>query len=139
MITDNQVLKHFLTKPRLRRHEARWLHLFGHFEISKISLGSGKVHVLGDVLSRAPLGPELYDAFNMEIVNFELPDRFIEIYASDPIFGSIIRVIQGIFPVERHRIQRTKNLLLHLKLQENKLFIMENCGYPEKKSRTFSN
>ncbi len=80
------------------------------------------MHVLGDEPSRAPHATELPEIFDMEIIKVELPGRFIENYASDPIFGSIIRGMQGIFPVERQRIQRTKNLLHHFKLQENKLF-----------------
>ena len=51
---DNQVLKNFLTKPLLNRKEARWIDLLAQFGISKITLKAGRVHVLGDALSRAP-------------------------------------------------------------------------------------
>ena len=52
--TDNQVLKNFFTKPSMSRKEARWLETLGNFGIFPINLKPGKIHVLGDVLSRAP-------------------------------------------------------------------------------------
>lgn len=54
IFTDNQVLKHFFTKAKLSRREARWLETFGNFGIFPINLKSGKIHVLGGTLSRAP-------------------------------------------------------------------------------------
>ena len=54
IFTDNQVLKHFLTKQVISSKEARWLDLLGQFGITNITLKAGIVYVLGDVLSRAP-------------------------------------------------------------------------------------
>jgi hypothetical protein len=53
--TDNQVLKHLFTKATVSRKEARWLETLGNFGIFPINLKAGKVHVLGDILSRAPV------------------------------------------------------------------------------------
>ena len=50
MLIDDQVLKHFFTKPKLSRREARWLGTLGNFGIFPITLKPGKIHVLGDVL-----------------------------------------------------------------------------------------
>ncbi len=54
IFTDNQELKNLFTKPKLSRREARWLETLGNFGIFPISLKPGKIHVLGDTLSRAP-------------------------------------------------------------------------------------
>lgn len=57
LITDNQVLINFFTKPHLSRREARWLDHFGHFGIKQVKLKPGKAHVLADALSRIPHEP----------------------------------------------------------------------------------
>ena len=54
IFTDNQVLKHFNTRPKFSRREARWLETLGNFGIFPITLKPGKILVLGDTLSRAP-------------------------------------------------------------------------------------
>lgn len=54
VFTDNQVLRYFFSKPILSRREARWLDVLGQFGITQLTLVKGKVHVLGDVPSRAP-------------------------------------------------------------------------------------
>jgi RNase H-like domain found in reverse transcriptase len=54
VFTDNQVLKHLFTKATVSRKEATWLETLGNFGIFPINLKPGRVHVLGDVLSRAP-------------------------------------------------------------------------------------
>ena len=54
VFTDNQVLKNFFTKPSMSRKESRWLETLGNFGIFPINLKPGKIHVHGDVLSRAP-------------------------------------------------------------------------------------
>lgn len=54
ILTDNQVFKHFFTKPKMSRKKARWLETLEDFGIFPITLKPGNTHVLGDVLSRAP-------------------------------------------------------------------------------------
>ena len=46
------MLKHFFTKPKLSNREARWLETLGNFGVFQINLKPGKIHVLGDALSR---------------------------------------------------------------------------------------
>lgn len=53
VLTDSQVLKNFFNKATLSRHEAGWLECLDQFGISGIALVKGKVHVLGDVPSKA--------------------------------------------------------------------------------------
>jgi RNase H-like domain found in reverse transcriptase/Reverse transcriptase (RNA-dependent DNA polymerase) len=54
VFTDNQVLKHLFTKAAVSRKEARWLKTLGNFGMFLTNLKPGRVHVLGNVLSRAP-------------------------------------------------------------------------------------
>lgn len=53
--TDYQVLKHSSPKQKLKRREARWIETLGNFGIFPMTLKLGKIHVLGDTLSRAPM------------------------------------------------------------------------------------
>ncbi len=50
IFTDNQVLKHFFSEPKLSRKEVRWLVTLGNFGSFPINLKPGKIHVLGDNL-----------------------------------------------------------------------------------------
>lgn len=52
VITDNQVLQHFFAEKSLSRREARWLGTLSEFGVFPITLQKGKIHILGDVLSR---------------------------------------------------------------------------------------
>ncbi len=54
LLTDNQVLKYLFSKADLSRREARYLETIGNIGIFPITLKSGKVHVLGDALSKIP-------------------------------------------------------------------------------------
>lgn len=53
VFTDNQVPHNFFTKPTLSRRDARRWELLSQCGIRKVNLRPGRVHVLGDVLSRA--------------------------------------------------------------------------------------
>lgn len=57
VITDNQVLRYFFSKPSLSRREARWLEFHCQFGISQLTLQKGLINVLGDVLSRVAHAP----------------------------------------------------------------------------------
>lgn len=54
VVTDNQVLRHFLTKKHLSCREARWLDLFAEYNLDKIVPVQVKDHILGDAISRIP-------------------------------------------------------------------------------------
>jgi RNase H-like domain found in reverse transcriptase len=47
IFTDNQVLKHFFTKPSFSRREARWSEILGHFGVFPITLKPGKNTCVG--------------------------------------------------------------------------------------------
>lgn len=85
-----------MNKPNLSRKEARWLEILGQFGISKISLKPGRVHVLGDVLSRRPhvMSAKL-ELGNAEVSMAIMDLAFGKNYLDDQMFGPIIRHIQG--------------------------------------------
>ena len=123
VFTDNQVLSNFFTKPNMSRKEARWLDLLSQFGISKVTLKAGRVHVLGDALSRAPHvveGPETcIDANNMEVNAVEWGIDFSEHYEDDQLFGPVVRALKGTFPrdkISKDRLSR----ILHLFRWQNR-------------------
>lgn len=95
LITDNQVLKSFFTKAQLSRLEARWLDLFAHFGITEVTLKDGKVHVLGDALSRIPHQRAIVETENVTALALSLPNGFTENYECDAAFGTIFRAMNG--------------------------------------------
>lgn len=112
VFTDNQVLKYFFTKPMLSRREARWLELFAQFGITRVNLKPGRVHVLGDVLSRAPHIMEdttLVNTVSASGVQGALP--FHPEYEDDQLFGPIVKGIQGELPQDKVQRDRTTRLL----------------------------
>lgn len=52
VLTNNQV-NYFFTKQNLSSIEARWLAFLGQFGITQLTLVQVRIHVLGDVPSRA--------------------------------------------------------------------------------------
>ena len=88
IITDNQVLKSFFTKAKLSRREARWLETLGNFGIFPITLKPGKLHVLGDTLSRAP-----HASANMLEVTTVDTNFITKAYESDKTFGPVIKFL----------------------------------------------
>ena len=107
IFTDNQVLKSFFSKAKLSRKEARWLETLGNFGIFPITLKPGKIHVLGDVLSRAP---HVITGRNASFSNIEVPEiNFEDIvtrYDDDQFFGPVVRAMEGDFPEDE--IQKRK-------------------------------
>ena len=100
VITDNQVLKHFFTKPNMSRKEARWLDLLSQFNIDSLTLRPGRIHVLGDSLSRIPHPHQHVKIGNIHILNVSLPSGFEDNYAGDPLFGPVHRALCGAWPSE---------------------------------------
>ena len=90
IFTDNQVLKSFFTKPKLSRREARWLETLGNFGIFPINLKPGKIHVLGDTLSRAP-----HAIMNvLEVLKIDL-NEITDGYESDKFYGAVLERMKG--------------------------------------------
>ena len=114
IFTDNQVLQAFLEKKNISRKEARWLDLLGQFGISKPTLVSGKVHVLGDALSRAPhVLSGSFELNNISVSRVALDFNFDKLYDTDQFFKPIFRALHGELPTdskERDRVCRVKKL-----------------------------
>ena len=99
VITDNQALKYFFSKQRLSRKETRWLEEVSNFGIFPINLKAGKIHVLGDVLSRAPNALQPIQISNVEV--WKLDTDFISRnYDTDQYLGKVIRALSGDWPEE---------------------------------------
>lgn len=132
IITDNQVLKHFMSKPHLSRREARWLDLFAHFGISNITHKAGRIHVLGDVSSRAPHAPMIPEISNLQKLDVQLPESFTDSYEQDAVFGPIVIDFRGEWSesaVERDRIKR---LLPLFTMQDGRLMHTRQLCVPRR-------
>eukprot|EP00171_Calliarthron_tuberculosum_P021638 IDg21638t1 len=90
--TDNQVLKYLFEKKNISRREARWLDLLSDFGIFPINLTKGKLHVLGDTLSRAKHETKALELQNVTVVSWDLSDQadFKKSLEDDQVFGPII-------------------------------------------------
>lgn len=119
VLTDNQVLKHFFSKPELSRREARWLDFLGQFGISTLTLVKGRVHVLGDAPSRAPHSGRTSSYLNnvcASTTSFSLVRSFGDGYLSDLTFGNIYRHLKGENLGDGIISRRVANMLPHFKL-----------------------
>ena len=105
VISDNQVLKSFFTKPKLSRKEARWLETLGNFGIFPISLKPGKIHVLGDTLSRAPHAK----TNQLEILHIDL-ECITKGYESDKLFGPIVKYLKGEIISNKYQQNKMRNI-----------------------------
>ena len=110
IFTDNQVLKHFFTKPNLSRREARWLEILGNFGIFPITLKPGKIHVLGDALSRAPHAKVNATVNDVEVPYIEF-SNIINGYEDDQFFGPILRAMKGEFPEDQKQRLKIEKIL----------------------------
>lgn len=119
VFTDNQVLKYFFSKASLSRRETRWLDFIGQFGITKLTLVKGKVHVLGDVPSRATHAENtalLVNSLNTHIPKLNLPDGFLENYKNDITFGNIYRYLRGEELSDKTVVKRVTRLSRHFNL-----------------------
>lgn len=132
VFTDNQVLKHFFTKPSLNRKEARWLDLLAQFGIKKINLKPGRVHVLGDVLSRAPHVMEEMTLNNVTVSGLASPFDFSMDYESDQLFGPILRGLQGDLPDDKVQRDRVSRLIPSFTYAEGRLQYGEKTCVPRR-------
>lgn len=57
ILTNNQILTNFFSKLILKKRETHWLEFLGSIGVPKLTLVKGRVHVLGDALSRTPPQP----------------------------------------------------------------------------------
>lgn len=121
VLTDNQVVKHFLTKKSLNRREARWLDILASFNIREINLVRGKIHVLGDSLSRIP------DRLSIQTLQCS-PPSLLDLrdivcrYESDQQFGPIFAALHGQWPENPKKRRRLEELVPFFSSHEGQLF-----------------
>lgn len=93
IITDNQALKSLLFEKDFNPTDAGWVHTLGNFGIFPIVLEKGKIHVLGDALSRIPNSSSDGSVFLNHISTIEPRQRVhemvIEHMHGDNHFGKI--------------------------------------------------
>lgn len=126
VFTDNQVLKHILSKPCINRKEARWLDLLSQYNICQVNLIPGRIHVLGDVLSRAPhIMKENIELSNLELsyLNGNYVSQFIEgKYTMDQLFGPIYEAFDRRLPQDPVQCDRVQRLLSCFEKHDKILF-----------------
>lgn len=84
-------------------------------------LEKGKVHVLGDALSRAPHAPLLPEINHSSLSQVSVLLNLHEKYEEDKLFGTIIRGLSGIFPDDKIQRKRVGHLLPSFRLDNRKL------------------
>lgn len=134
VITDNQVVRHFLTKKNLNRREARWLDTLASFNISSVTLQKGKIHVLGDSLSRIPQRLEVSQveltSGSSSALQTELSD-----YLTDQHFGPIFAALRGDWPMDAKRRKRIETLLPSFRIDDWRLLYDNKLCVPVKAKR----
>ena len=125
IFTDNQVLKDFFTKPKMSRKEARWIETLGNFSIFPITLMPGKIHVLGDVPSRAPHvlsgNSSCLKVNDVEVLSADFED-FIPNCEEDQFFGPIVKAMNGDWPEENEKKLTLKNILPLFERDNKKMY-----------------
>ena len=131
IFTDNQVLKSFFSKPKLSRREARWLETLGNFGIFPINLKPGKIHVLGDTLSRAP-----HASVNQtELVHANL-DGITDAYADDKLYGNVLKVMDGEKVDDEVMRKKVQKILPLFRREGKKLYYEGKLCVPRKSIST---
>lgn len=84
----------------MNRKEARWLDLLSQFGIFKVNLKPGRIHVLGDVLSRAPhvMKEDNLAVNTIQVSSLAFDFDFKNNYGGDQFFSPIINGLRGTLP-----------------------------------------
>lgn len=106
----NHILKHFFTKKDLSKKEARGIETLGRIGIIPTTLKPGKVHILGDALSRAPHAPEGSLVNDVKVPNIEF-DNVITSYDEDQFFLSNVNAFKNEWPSNEKQKYKIKKLL----------------------------
>lgn len=127
ILTDNQVLKHFFTKSNLSRREARWIETLGNFGIFPITLKPGKIHVLGDTLSRAPH----IHVNDIEVMTPSL-DFITDGYKEDEFYGPLIKVMNKEVLKDPVKMKKFEKLATHFHEDGKRLIYEGKICVPRK-------
>lgn len=131
VFTDNQVLKHFFTKPGLNLKEARWLDLLFQLNIRQVHLKPSWIHVLGEALSRAP---HVTNETELELGNFEASSPVSNLiqgkFEGDRLFGPIFKASKGELPTDPIQRERLSRLLPLFQQNYNLLYYEKKVCVP---------
>ena len=130
IVTDNQVLKHLFTKPNLSRREARYIDFLSQFNISKMTLKKGVIHVLGDALSRIPLDERTVRLSNLEMLKIEAPKDIRLNYEKDPVFGPLVHGFRGEFSSDTVHSSRVRHLMSRFSMNNGLIYYDEKLCVP---------
>lgn len=120
-----------MTKPKLSRREARWPYLFAEFNLDKINLIKGSIHVLGDASSRT-IHDNGYEIRTTTLHRLAVTDEFKSNYEGAQVYEPILRVMQNYFPSNPIKSEQLRQLLPHFKLKEDSLFYDGNKCVPRR-------
>lgn len=81
----------------------------------------GRVHVLGDALSRAPHASMSVKNTNIDTPTLALPEGIVKNYYDDLTFGEIYRSMQGEVISNIIKAEKIKRILPHFMLNNNVL------------------
>ena len=123
-------MKHFFTKAKLSRREARWLETLGNFGVFPINLKPGKIHVLGDTLSRAP---QLL-INDLEVLRMDSEDIFDQ-YEEDDFYGPLLKVMDGHDLSDKIKDRKFKSLMNMFHRDGRKLLYQGKLCVPRKAVR----
>ena len=132
------MLKNFFTKPKLSRKEARWLETLGNFGIFPITLKPGSIHVLGDVLSRAPHimnGKDGTMLNSLEVPFIEFED-VVTRYDDDQFFGPVVKALNGDFPDDKIQRYKIEKILPMFRKEGSRLFYNGKLCVPRRSVST---
>lgn len=134
VITDNQVVSHFFSKSNLSRREARWLELLADFNISALTLKSGKINVLGDALSRITKN-NFIQYNNIDILTVDEDDSLkqkLRDYSKDQAFGTIYNSFKNMWPEDHKERRRVEMVKQRFKVKDGYLLYESKICVPRK-------
>lgn len=121
------MLQSCFTKQSLSCQAARWVKVLGQFEISKVTLEKGRVHILGDTILRAPqivqFKASIINNTTARVLNIDFLPNLIDNYSLNSLFGPIHRALQGLLAKPKIELDRVQKLLLNLLIREVEQFI----------------
>lgn len=136
IFTENQVLKHFFTKPKMSRKEARWLETLGNFGIFPITLKPGTIHVLGDTLSRAHhlISEWMFEGISCNDVEIPFIDieEVLTSYEEDQFFGPVLKAMNFEWPDDETNRKQMDQILPMFKKDGSKLMYHGMLCVPRK-------
>lgn len=116
----------------MSRKEARWLYLLSQLNTSRLSLKSGNIHVLGDVLLWVPniINEDLTSVNQIKVATVTM-DVNLD-YTGDHMFEPILLFLRGDFPKNAVQLERVKRRISLFMEREGLLIFEGKVCVPKK-------